>query len=189
MADIHPDQDLIDAVNRLLLRGQQREELMARVSVLESELAAALAERDTAEARYSNGDCCSDCPHHGFTAEQHDEMTWPEENALLYQRAVMAESILANVRRLAADVGPAKSQGWVNAMASVMAVLDGGGEQIAETDENWSAMCNESAPWQTPQQFVLCRLRDGHDGDHDRYGRTWQQRAGDAHDECGGESG
>lgn len=39
--------------------------------------------------------------------------------------------------------------------------------------EDWSAMCGASAPWQTANAFTLCRLPDGHDGDHERYGRTW----------------
>lgn len=43
--------------------------------------------------------------------------------------------------------------------------------------EDWSAMCNESAPWQTPNAFTLCRLPAGHGGDHERYGRTWQRDA------------
>ena len=39
--------------------------------------------------------------------------------------------------------------------------------------EDWSAMCKTPAPWQTPQQIKLCRLPDGHNGDHERHGRTW----------------
>lgn len=62
-----------------------------------AELRQARAERDTANDQWGNGECCCDCPHHGFTEQdlngvRPEDMTWEDTFALLMARAERAEA-------------------------------------------------------------------------------------------------
>lgn len=56
---------------------------------------------DAARAAWGNGECCSTCPHHGFTAAELDgvapeDLTWDQTFALLHARVEVAEARIAS---------------------------------------------------------------------------------------------